>query len=211
MTNKSYKPYFIRIIIIIVGITITQLGKSALYSTYLGNVPMSTFIDGASKIGGITYGQANFFLNLLFLIVMFFLDRKLIHVGTILMTLMSGGLIDLFNKIFSVNGLSGSSDIRIRVLFTILGSVLSGIGIGLYTYSDLGYGPFDGVMFYLVNNFNYDVSKVKIIQDAILCVLGIVMGGSYGVGTIIAILLGGPSLKIGTKIMFKIFPMDKTG
>ncbi|MCE5256196.1 MAG: YitT family protein [Spirochaetaceae bacterium] len=182
------------VVIILIGLMTSSFGTSIFYNAELGSSPMATFCDGVHTVFGISYGTANTLVNLLLLIVLFFLNRKYINIGTVLCVFAIGPFVNLFTSLLS--GLAISNwNIFPRILCTILGTTLMGVGLGLYVAVDRGLGALEGLVKVLCEKSRFSYSKAKIIQDIILVAGGIAMSARWGIGTIIAMFLTGPVLQ----------------
>lgn len=73
----------------------------------------------------------------------------------------------------------------------MFGIILQSFGITYYMKSDIGYEPLELLTNYLTKSLKIDFSISKVIVDAVLMVVGFVLGGVIGLGTILATLLTG--------------------
>lgn len=192
------------IVIISIGLMISSFGTSLFYAAELGSSPMATFCDGVHTILGVSYGAANTLVNLLLLVVLFFLNRKYINIGTILCVFAIGPFVNLFTALLV--GLDVFRwNIILRVLCTVAGTVLMGIGLGLYVAVNRGFGALEGLVKILCDRKRFSYSKVKIVQDIILVAGGIALSARWGVGTFIAILFTGPALEFSLGFFTRLF------
>lgn len=179
---------------ILIGLMISSFGTGLFYNAELGSSPMATFCDGVHTVLGISYGSANTLVNFLLLIVLFFINRKYINIGTVLCVFAIGPFVNLFTGMLSALDIA-HWNIVLRMLCTILGTALMGLGLGLYVSVDRGLGALEGLVKVLCEKTRFSYSKAKILQDILLVVGGILMRAKWGVGTIIAMFLTGPVLQ----------------
>jgi len=182
------------VIVILIGLMISSFGTGLFYNAELGSSPMATFCDGVHTVFGISYGSANTLVNLFLLVVLFFINRKYINIGTILCVFAIGPFVNLFTGMLSALDIA-NWNIILRILCTILGTALMGFGLGLYVSVDRGLGALEGLVKVLCEKARFSYSKAKIIQDILLVAGGILMRAKWGVGTIIAMFLTGPVLQ----------------
>ncbi len=78
--------------------------------------------------------------------------------------------------------------------------VVIGIASGMYISSGLGAGPRDSFMLALTEITRLPVHVNRWMIEVVVVIVGIILGGSFGVGTIIFALLVGPSVGVGFRI-----------
>lgn len=186
-------------VVIEIGLMISSLGTSLFYSADLGSSAMATFCDGLHLLIHTSYGNANTIANAVLLIVLFAMDRKYIGIGTILCVFTIGPWVNLFMSLLSPFAFE-QTNMVIRILLTIAGASLMGVGLGIYMAVNRGFGALEGIVKYLCKKFNLEVKTVKIFQDAILVLGGILLGAQWGIGTIVGIFLCGPVLQRSNQI-----------
>ncbi|MHB1134515.1 MAG: YczE/YyaS/YitT family protein [Chloroflexota bacterium] len=84
-----------------------------------------------------------------------------------------------------------------------LGIVLIGIGSGMYIKPAFGAGPRDALMLGLVLKSGWRVGVIRNLLEGTVLVLGYVLGGPVGIGTILFVLLIGPAVDIGL-VLFRV-------
>ena len=82
------------------------------------------------------------------------------------------------------------------VVFLFLGIMSIGLGSALYITCGLGAGPRQGLMAALHRITGQPVSRITTALEVTVCVLGIALGGKFGIGTILFALLVGQSVAI---------------
>ena len=182
------------ILIIEIGLMVSSFGTALFYAADLGSGAMATFSDGLHRVAGISYGQANMAANVVLLFVLLVLDRKYINVGTLLCVFTIGLWVDLFNGVLSDVD-AARLNMAVRVLMSVAGSALMGFGLGIYVAIGRGLGALEGLVKVVCGRTRVSMRAAKIVQDALLVVLGVVMGAAWGVGTLIAIVMTGPVLQ----------------
>lgn len=70
----------------------------------------------------------------------------------------------------------------------------------LYLRAQLGAGPRDGLMVALATRFRRPISHIKVPMDVIVVVLGFLLGGPLGLGTVISALALGYFIQVFLKI-----------
>jgi len=72
------------------------------------------------------------------------------------------------------------------------------MGVGIYIGSGLGPGPRDGIMTG-ISRMGPSIRATRIAIDFTAFILGVILGGSYGYGTIIMVLSVGPIVQFSLK------------
>jgi len=182
------------ILIILIGLMISSFGTSLFYAAEMGSSPMATFCDGVHSVLGISYGTAYILVNALLLVVLFFFNRKYINIGTVFCVVAIGPFVNLFTSLLAGLDVPGWN-VALRILCTVAGTALMGIGLGLYVAVNRGFGALEGIVKILCDRRGYAYSKAKIAQDLVLVAGGMALHAKWGVGTLVAIVLTGPMLE----------------
>jgi len=79
-------------------------------------------------------------------------------------------------------------------LWFVTGLILAGLGTGLYLSSQLGAGPRDGLMLGLSRIQGWSVSRTRTALEVLVLIVGWVIGGAVGIGTVIFAVTIGPTI-----------------
>ena len=191
-----------RILIIIVGSIIAAYGITlALYAGF-GGATLAVLWQGISKTFHISIGMASFVVALVMILFAIIYDRKQIHIGTVLYQIVYSLCVDLFANLHIY-----SRYMWINFFIMLAGVILFAAGTGLYASTSLGRGSYEAVTFALAEKNNWQVKIVRMILDVIMVVTGVLLGGSFGVCTIVTIIVSGPVIQFvnsGAKKLFKM-------
>ena len=113
--------------------------------------------------------------------------------GTILNILTIGNVLDL-----TMYFIPTPESIMMRHGYLYFGTVLFAMGVGIYIGSGLGPGPRDGIMTGIAKR-GPSVRVTRIAIDFTAFVSGVLLGGSYGYGTIFMVLIVGPIVQFSLK------------
>ena len=194
LNAHNLKPKLITFFYLCLGLFIFGLGESVLVISQNGVTPWTVLAEGVAKKIDIGIGLSTFVISVIVLI--FWLPLKLKPgLGTVMnifiIALTMGGTIpflDFLNDIF--NGL----------FLSFLGTLLVGFGSGIYLIANLGPGTRDGLMTGISGKYNKPISFVRFSIEFTVVFLGWVLGGTFGIGTIIFAIFIGPSVSISLKI-----------
>lgn len=191
-----------RILIIIVGSIIAAYGiTQALYAGF-GGATLAVLWQGISKTFHISIGMASFVVALVMILFAVIYDRKQIHIGTVLYQIVYSLCVDLFANLHIY-----SRYMWINFFIMLAGVILFAAGTGLYASTSLGRGSYEAVTFALAEKNNWQVKIVRMILDVVMVVTGVLLGGSFGVCTIVTIIVSGPVIQFvnsGAKKLFKM-------
>ena len=191
-----------RILTIIVGSIIAAYGITlALYAGF-GGATLAVLWQGISKTFHISIGMASFVVALVMILFAVFYDRKQIHIGTVLYQIVYSLCVDLFANLHIY-----SRYMWINFFIMLAGVILFAAGTGLYASTSLGRGSYEAVTFALAEKNNWQVKIVRMILDVIMVVTGVLLGGSFGVCTIVTIIVSGPVIQFvnsGSKKLFRM-------
>ena len=83
----------------------------------------------------------------------------------------------------------------------LIGIFICGIGSGVYLTGNLGPGPRDGLMTGLQRVTGKPIALVRASIEVFVVILGWLLGGTVGIGTIVFAFLIGPAVSIGLSIV----------
>jgi uncharacterized membrane protein YczE len=126
--------------------------------------------------------------------------------GTITNMLLIGAFIDVLLALGITSGAS-TWPYWARVLLTIAGIVLVGLGTALYIGAGLGAGPRDGLMVLVATRARMRVGLARALVEGTAFLAGALLGGSVGLGTVLFALGIGPAVDV----WFRVFRMDSSG
>ena len=196
--KRSGKEWALRIIILMVGLTIAHLGVTLFLLSDLGSDPFNVLVQGVFRTlerllrwPFLTHGRTHVGISLLIVLVLLFVDRGYIKIGTALCMLFGGPIIDGFTLLLG-SSLGNLDSIALRVLMLIAGCVILAYGMTIVIRSDAGTGPNDLVALVISEKRGWKFSIVRVAVDACFTLLGFLLGGVAGLGTLICMFLVGP-------------------
>ncbi len=190
-TNPVSSNHFVKkLVVIVAGSVIAAYGITlALYAGF-GGATLAVLWQGISETAHMSIGMASFVVALGMILFALLYDRTQIHIGTILYQLVYSACVDLFADLHVY-----SSHTWVNFLIMLLGVILFAAGIGLYASASLGRGSYEAVTFALAEKNNWQVKIVRMILDIIVVVIGVLLGGQFGVCTIVTVIVSGPIIQ----------------
>lgn len=175
----------------LVGVIIIALGATILKEGKVGLDPFTAMNIGISDKLGWSLGVYQLLINLIILVVVFFLNKHYIGIGTLINMVVVGFLIDSFSTLY-VNHLSFNYSFSIKAIHLILGVLLFTFGASMYMSADLGTAPYDAIAPIISQRANLSYQITRICQDVIVVIIAFVFGGPIGIGTVINAFFTGP-------------------
>ena len=149
-------------------------------------------------------GFATFIVSVLVLLLWIPL-RQIPGLGTIINTIVVASMIDI-----ALPWLPKPAEDLLWLQLTqlLVGIFICGIGSGIYLTGNLGPGPRDGLMTGLQRITGKPIALVRASIEIIVVILGWLLGGTVGLGTIIFAIFIGPAVSLGLSIV-KTLSEDK--
>lgn len=201
-----------RLVLFFVGMSIIQFGVALFLKTSIGSDSFTVFTEGMATIlnktalkdlsivqmitgrAEVTPGVANMIILIVLFIGILLVDRKRIKIGTLICVIGVGPIIDLGVKAVSYFPIE-SANIFVKMLLVLGGCFIIAVGFSIMSESDIGVAPNDIVPFIIKDKLNCQYRWVRIAFDATFLIVGFILGGKVGIGTIIAMLAIGPFIQ----------------
>ena len=179
-----------KIIIIVIGSIIAAYGITlALYAGF-GGATLAVLWQGISRTFHISIGMASLIVAIIMIVFSFFYDRSQIHIGTIIYQLVYSLCVDLF-----ANAHVYSTHLWVNALIMLLGVMLFAVGTGVYAAASLGRGSYEALTFSLAEKNGWQVKAVRMILDIVMVLIGVLLGGKFGICIIVTIIISGPIIQ----------------
>ena len=167
------------------GLTLCGIGVAIAYKAGLGLNPWDVFHDGFSKIFGIPIGRSGVVTGFIVLLAWIPLKQKP-FVGTLINILTIGNVQDIFIAIIPT-----PTSLIMQHIYLYTATIIFATGVGLYIGAGLGPGPRDGIMTGL-SRLGISIRAARIGIDFTAFYIGVLLGGSYGYGTVVMVVAVGP-------------------
>lgn len=184
-----------RLLMLLIGVAVTEFGSQMFVALDVGADPFMILVQGVSRQTGLSYGQTSTALMLLCLAAIFVFDRRQIHPGTIFCMFCLGPLVDAYALLFR-HVLPQQRPLALTCLLVALGCIIVSIGIGISVRSDAGACANDLIPVIAHERLPFVALRwTRMLWDFGCIVAGFALGGTLGVGTVIALTLYGPGLQ----------------
>lgn len=185
-----------KLLFVTLGSLIMGIGISITIGVNAGSDPMTLFWIGIADHLHITVGQANLLVCAVLLVIVFFLDRHQIHIGS----LINPAAIAIVTDHLAFSDLVTWPFI-FRIAWMIIGFAILAFGIALYALADYGKGAYEALVFTVCERGHLTVGVVRTLCDVILAITGIGLGAPAAIGTLLAILCMGSGIQLFIKLL----------
>lgn len=174
----------------VIGLLIFSYGISmSIKVQYLGIHPWDVLNISLFEKFGLTIGTWNIIVGATLIAGTLVLKGKYVRIGTILNGVMVGMLVDFF---LFYDLLPPETNIFLDILILLSAVILMGVGGGLYSAAHLGTGPRDGFMLTISDLTNLSISRVRIICECAVLLIGLLLSGPVFVFTFIYTFIQSP-------------------
>ena len=191
MKNQMWK----RIIISLVGLILCGIGVAMFLYSGMGVDPASVFELGIGRVFGISYGTSSALINVIILLIVFFIDKSFINISSVIAIFGIGYTADFVRKILTIL-VQGEIHLLLKLVLILVGLFIMSCGIATYIKADLGVGAIDLISEIISRKPKVQYRLVRVIGDTAFVVIGYILGGTVGVGTVVAAFLTGPTVQL---------------
>ena len=193
--------FYWRCVFFITGIIILSLGLAlTIKGKFLGVGSWDVLHLGLQMSFGLTVGTWSIILGLIILAIDGIISKRLPKIGTYLDMFLTGIFVDIF--LYVLPDLHNMTD---QTLAFAVGAILLGFGCGMYMVANLGVGPRDTLMLLLVQRLGWSVNRARTTMEVSVAVIGFILGGPVGLGTVFMAFGLGPVVQWALKLNEKLF------
>ena len=187
--NTALHDLLKKLAIIVIGSIIAAYGITlALYAGF-GGATLAVLWQGIAETFHLSIGMASFIVALGMILFALIYDKSQIHVGTVLYQIVYSTCVDLFASCHVY-----STYRWLNFFVMLLGVLLFAVGTGLYAFA-------------LAEKNNWQGKIVRMALDILVVIIGVLLGGKFGICTIITVIISGPIIQFvnaKAKQIFKI-------
>lgn len=174
-----------RIIQLVLGLVLFGVGIALMLQSGLGLPPWDVLHQGLTEQFGLSVGVWSIIVSFVVLLAWMPL-RERYGLGTVLNAIIIGVVIDV-----GVLVVPEPDSLWVEVPMLAAGILLIGLASGMYIGANLGPGPRDGLMTAIARR-GLSIRSTRWGLEIAVLLSGILMGGTFGVGTVAFALLIGP-------------------
>lgn len=172
---------------LIFGLALYSIGIVLTINADIGYAPWDVLHVGLGKTFGISIGLASIAVGLIVVLVAYLFKEKM-GLGTLLNMLLIGVFID---AIFYVGAVPKAVGLLWGVLYLLAGLLVISFASYFYIGSGFGAGPRDSLMVLLAKKLKTTVGFVRTGMEISVVLIGWLLGGAVGIGTVLSSFLIG--------------------
>jgi uncharacterized membrane protein YczE len=188
----------LRVSVLFFGLFIFGLGDSLLIQSDIGNAPWSVLAQGIANRLDITMGWSTFAISSLVLLLWIPLREKP-GFGTLSNIALIAAAIQVGVTIFPT-----PDSYLVGIIYCLIGIGMVGVGSSLYITCGLGPGPRDGLMTALHHRSGIRIGRVRLGIEGSVLVMGWLLGGTVGLGTLLFATLIGQSIAVALGVVSRV-------
>lgn len=199
LDTEFFRPKIKTFFLLCFGLFIFGLGESVLVVSNNGVTPWTVLAEGVANKIDIGIGLSTFIISVLVFLLWMPLKLKP-GIGTIMnifiIAVTMGGVIPylyFLNQFFNPHFLS------------FFGTFLVGFGSGIYLIANLGPGTRDGLMTGISKKYSKPISLIRLTIEFSVVLVGWILGGTLGLGTIVFAVFIGPFVSLSLKFVSTIY------
>ena len=188
------------IIKLVLGLVLFSIGIIMTLKAQIGYAPWDTFHYGLSANIGLSYGVTAIIVGGVTVLIAVFLGEK-IGIGTLLNMTVIGFLCDF---ILENNFIHTPNILIFKVIMLLCGLLVMAFASFFYISAGLGAGPRDSLMVGLAKKTKLPVGVCRNMIELTVMVIGWLLGGTVGLGTLLSAICMG----IFIQWVFKLMKFD---
>lgn len=203
MKNTVKKCLLVFCVMNLVGIAVALFLASGLGSDSIG-----LLCDGIRHVLPVSFGNASLLYNLLIIVVAFIVAKENLGLGTVVYALVSGYFIDFYGYVIELLKVN-ENIMAVRILSFIIEQCCLSLGLAILIQLKLGMNALDAVLYKIQEKSKLPYAGLRTGCDISYVILGTLMGGTFGIGTICSVLLTGTMVSKIIKVIEKSITGDK--
>ncbi|MCQ6276381.1 BCR, YitT family protein [Bacillus sp. V3B] len=198
----------IRLAVYLIGLSINALGIALTIFSTAGVGSWDAAAIGMNNYFGLTIGTWTIAIQVLIVVTTKIIERKRFQYGSMLAIIIRSIFLDVWMYLI-FNHIEIPSSLVIQWLVFLLGTLAIGIGIGIYIEAKFPKSPVDGLMLALHHRFHWNLNVSRIVVELGGTLLGFLLGGPVGLGTLIIALFVGKIIQLVNSKIKKILNHER--
>lgn len=179
-----------RLIQLYIGLILYGVSTAVYVRANLGADPWNVFHLGVSGLTSLDNGMVMILTGAAVLLLWIPL-RQRPGLGTISNVIVLGLAADA-----TLSLMPPLESLWLRAVLLLLAVVLNGMATGMYIGAGFGAGPRDGLMTGIHARTGWPIRRIRTTIELSVLVIGMLLGGTFGVGTVLYALVIGPLIQI---------------
>ena len=196
------------ILTLCVGFSFSGIGCSLYVYCNFGSDAFNVLTQGVACVLNMQVGNAFYLTQAVLLLFIALVRKHYIGIGTLLGTFIIGAVMNIWALLLAP--LLQAADVIVRLCCLSTAPFFIGFGIAFARRSGLGMVPND-----IVPVIFHEWAKqlqfrtVRVVNDAVVVIIGFMLGGTVGIGTAISVVLTGPCIQLASSVLNGQFRMNE--
>lgn len=190
--------FLVRIFKLNIGLVLFAFGVVIALHAQIGLSPWDVLHSGFAAQTHIPIGISIILIGVIIGAIIVFMGEK-IGIGTLSNMFFVGLYVQMLTAL-NVVPYNLEQSIIVGALFLLTGTLLIAIGSYYYIASGFGAGPRDSLMVLLSKKTGWKIGWCRYVVEAFTLAVGVVLGGSAGIGTVFSIIF----ISMSVQVVFKI-------
>lgn len=174
----------------ILGTVFTGISVGLFKAAVLGVDPFQCFVMGLNNVISLDFGTLYVLINLILFIIVLILDKTFIGISTFLNLFLLGYIIDFIHKV--VISILPTNLLLVKISLLIVGFIMLCFSSSLYITANLGVSTYDALSLIAAKRNIAPFKYCRITSDFISVIVGVLLGATAGIGTVMTAFLMGP-------------------
>ena len=194
--NNRGKQLWMRIGLATAGVLLMAVSIAFFRQASFGVDPFQCMVNGIDNVLPLSYSVVNMTVNIVLIVPMLLFYRRYLGVSTLANLFLLGYVVEFSEEI--IVGIFGRPGMALRIVFLLVGIVVTCFAAAMYYTANLGVTSYDGIPLNLADKRPKVFGRVipfraiRITTDLICTVTGVLLGAQAGLGTVITALFMGP-------------------
>lgn len=196
-----------RILMTIGGVLICGFSVGIFNFSLFGMDPFQVLAHGIWEHTAMGFGTFYMLLNLAMLVVIYFVDKSKIGLGTMINIFLLGYVVQFSSWFFDM--LIPDPSLLLRSLALGVGILVISLGAAIYFVGDMGVSTYDAVALVMSEKKIAKFQYCRIGTDLICTLVGFLFGATVGVGTLVTAFFMGPIIAFFRRTVAEPFRYGK--
>lgn len=202
MKNIKEKMTARRISGMIIGNILLGLGVSIFKTAGMGNDTYTAMVMAAADQLHMSYSTLLLVFNAGIFIIELIWGRRMTGPGTFVNWFLVGYVATFGLYVLRIAGIAPQA-LPVRLVFVLVGVLITSLGLSLYQSSDAGIAPYDSISLILTERFHLPYFGCRVALDGTCALLAYLFGGLIGLGTLMCAFCLGPFVAFYNKTVTK--------
>lgn len=175
------------------AINLTGIGVVLFLRAGIGSDTITVFVEGLSNLFNCSIGTASRIYNIIVLLFALVLSRKDIGWLTVIYALSVGVFIDFYFNLTQSLFIDLSTAMKVATI--VIGQLCLGLSFAILIKLEMGMSQLDAISYGIARKTKISYKLIRTSIDVILLILGWLLGGVVGVGSLFAMATTGITIE----------------